>query len=380
MQIPLLDLTSQYKSIKSEIDEAIEQVLNNGTFILGENVRRLEEEIAHFIGTGFGIGVASGTDALELSLTALGIGEGDEVITTPFTFIATAEAICAVGAKPVFIDIDLDTYNIDPQKVREYLRKAQSAKRRAIKALIPVHLYGQTCLMDELCEITKEYKIKMVEDCAQAIGAECRGKKVGSFGDCAGFSFFPSKNLGAYGDGGMVLTNNPEVAATLKMLRAHGSSKKYFHKIKGRNSRLDELQAAILRVKLKKISGWNQARIKYANLYNTLFSKQELEKEIILPKSQGDRLHIYHLYCIRVKNRDKLKEFLAANGVSCAIHYPLGIHLQEVYKNLGYKNGDLPNSELASSQILALPLYPEMSIEQIEYVVDKINSFYSKGA
>lgn len=373
MQIPLLDLVSQYKSIKTEVDEAIQQVLNKGTFILGENVRGLEEEIARFIGTGFGVGVASGTDALELSLMALGIGEGDEVITTPFTFIATAEAICAVGAKPVFCDINLDDYNIDPKEVLKKITKKT-------KAVMPVHLYGQACRMDELCEITKEYKIKMVEDCAQAIGAEYKGKKVGSFGDCAGFSFFPSKNLGAYGDGGMVLTNNPEAAATLKMLRAHGSSKKYFHKIKGRNSRLDELQAAILRVKLKKISEWNQARIKYANLYDTLFTKQKLEKEIALPKSQEDCLHIYHLYCIRVKNRDKLKEFLAGEGVASAIHYPLGVHLQEVYKNLGYKSGDLPNSELASSGILALPLYPEMSVEQIEYVVDKINSFYSKGA
>lgn len=370
MEIPLLNLKEQYTNIKKDIDKAIQNVLNSGSFILGENVKRLEEEVVSFLGSKFGIGVASGTDALELSLRALSIRSGDEVITTPFTFIATAEAISIIGAKPVFSDIELDTYNLDSALLEKKITKRT-------KALIPVHLYGQPCAMDEIVNIARKHSLKIVEDCAQAIGAEYQGRKVGAFGDCGCLSFFPSKNLGAYGDGGMVITDNPEVAAVLKMLRAHGSNKKYFHQIEGRNSRLDELQAAILRVKLKHLPEWNKARVKYAALYGAGFKKYGLEEKIVLPKQMQDRLHIYHLYCIRTEKRDELKKFLQAKGIATAIHYPLSIHLQEAYRYLGYKEGDFPNSELATRQILALPMYPEIKPEEINYVVENIRNFYA---
>lgn len=370
MEIPLLNLKEQYINIKKDIDEAIQNVLNSGSFILAENVKRLEEEVASFLGSTFGIGVASGTDALELSLRALGIGFGDEVITTPFTFIATAEAISIIGAKPVFVDIELDTYNLDP----DLLEKKIGSRA---KAVIPVHLYGQPCAMDKIVDTAHKYNLKIVEDCAQAIGAEYKRKKVGTFGDCGCFSFFPSKNLGAYGDAGMIVTNDKNVAQILDMLRKHGSSKKYFHQIEGCNSRLDELQAAILRVKLKHLSGWNKARMEYAALYDAGFKKYGLEEKIVLPKQMQDRLHIYHLYCIRTEKRDELKKFLQTKGIATAIHYPLSIHLQEAYRYLGYKEGDFPNSELATRQILALPMYPEMKQEQITSIIENIRDFYA---
>lgn len=369
MQIPLLGLRKQYANIKQEIDNAIADVLNSGLFILGGNVKALEEEIAKFCGCGFGIGVANGTDALELSLRALGIGSADEVITTPFTFIATAEAISIVGARPVFCDINLDDYAID---VRQIKRKV-TAKT---KAIIPVHLYGQPCDIISLRGVAEEFGLKIVEDCAQAIGAEYAGKPVGSFGDCGCFSFFPSKNLGAYGDGGMVITSNADIAQKLRLLRAHGSNKKYMHNILGRNSRLDELQAAILRVKLKYLPDWNKSRIRYASIYSAGFKKFGLDRDIVLPIQIRDRLHIYHLYCVRVKDRNALVKHLEAKGVHTAVHYPLGLHLQEVYAHLGYKRGDFPNTELAAEEVLALPLYPEMSEEQIEYVIESIQCFY----
>ncbi|MEK6715181.1 MAG: DegT/DnrJ/EryC1/StrS family aminotransferase [Candidatus Omnitrophota bacterium] len=370
MHVPLLDLKKQYQSIKPEIDKAIQDVLDSGSFILGENVRLLEEEIAAFTGVKLAVGVASGTDALELSLMALGIGQGDEVITTPFTFIATAEAICAVGAKPVFCDIKLDDYNIDPKEVRKKISKKT-------KAIIPVHLYGHPCRMDELLEIAKEYNLKVIEDCAQAIGSEYKGKKVGSFGDCGAFSFFPSKNLGAYGDGGIAVTSNKELADKMRILRVHGAVDKYHHSFKGRNSRLDELQAAILRVKLKYLDKWNEARRKNAAIYNKLFLKTGLEKKLVLPKELPDCKHTYHVYAVRSKKRDKLQEFLKTQGVATLMHYPIPIHIEEVYKYLGYKKGDFPNAELVASTIISLPMYPELKEEEIEYVVEAIKRFYN---
>ncbi len=367
--IPLLDLKKQYQNIKKEIDEAIQSVLDSGFFILGDNVKHFESEVASFIGAKFGIGVASGTDALELSLRALGIGEGDEVITTPFTFIATAEVISLLGATPVFCDINLEDYNIDTEKLGTKITKKT-------KAIIPVHLYGQTCNMDKICRISKEFNLKIIEDCAQAIGAEYGSRRLGAYGDCGCYSFFPTKNLGAYGDAGMVVTDSEDIAYNLRLLRAHGSSKKYMHSIIGRNSRLDELQAAILRVKLKHLADWNKTRIRYAGFYTEDFKKQGLEEKLVLPRQVEGSLHIYHLYCVRSRERDRLKEFLQTKGVCTAIHYPLGLHLQEAYKNLGYKKGDFPNSELATSEIIALPLYPEMSREQVEYVVKCVSSFY----
>lgn len=369
MQVPLLDLKQQYANIKEEVDKAIQGVLDSGFFILGDEVKSLEDEIVSFLGVDFSVGVASGTDALVLSLRALGIGAGDEVITAPFTFIATAEVISIVGAKPVFCDINLNDYAIDVSQLKRRITNKT-------KAIIPVHLYGQACSISKLQDVAKEFNLKIIEDCAQAIGAEYKGKKVGSFGDCGAFSFFPSKNLGAYGDGGMIATNDADLAENLRLLRAHGSNKKYMHKIIGRNSRLDALQAAILRVKLKHLDDWNETRIRYADLYAQGLQQRSLDKRLILPKQLHDRLHIYHLYCIRTKERDGLKKFLETKGVSTAVHYPLSLHLQEAYTDLGYKKGDFPNAELAAQEILALPLYPEMSEAQIEYVIESIRSFY----
>src|SRR3989338_6767825 len=304
MKVPFLDLRRQYLAIKKEIDAAIQDVLNSGSFILGENVAKFEEEFAQYCGTKYAIGVANGTDALELALRALEIGRGDEVITTPFTFIATAEAIVAVGAKPIFVDIDLNTYNIYTKKIEKILKKRNKSSK--IKAVIPVHLYGQPADMDEIMRISKKYNLKVVEDCAQAVGAEYKGKKVSSFGDCGCFSFFPSKNLGAYGDGGIIVTNKKNIAERLNILRMHGGKDKYHHIIEGRNSRLDELHAAILRVKLKYLDGWNEARRKNAICYNSLFKKNGLNDSIILPKGDPHRNHIYHVYAIRTNRRNDL--------------------------------------------------------------------------
>lgn len=372
MKVPLLDLKRQYQNIKKEINLAIQGVLDSGVFILGENVRLLEEEIASFIGVKFGIGVASGTDALELPLRALGIKEGDEVITTPFTFIATVEAISLVGAKPVFCDIRLEDYTIDPEQIKRKITKRT-------KAVIPVHLYGHPCRMEELIAVAKENNLKMIEDCAQAIGSEYRGHKVGSFGDCAGFSFFPSKNLGAYGDGGIAVTNNKELADKIRILRMHGGIDKYHHHFAGRNSRLDELQAAILRVKLKYLNAWNESRRKNAATYNKLFLKCGLEKKLVLPKELPDCKHTYHVYAVRFPQRDILQAFLRDQGITTLMHYPIPAHLEEAYKYLGYKQGDFPNAELTALEIFSLPMYPEFSNEEIEFVASSINNFFKKG-
>ena len=368
MRVPLLDLKRQYQNIKKEIDQAVQSVLDSGFFILGDNVKRFEEEIASFVGVKFAIGVASGTDALELSLRALGIGEGDEVITTSFTFIATAEAICAVGAKPVFVDIELSTYNLDPKEVRGKINKRT-------KAVIPVHLYGYPCLMDDLIKIANGHNLKIIEDCAQAFGAEYKGRKAGSLGELGCFSFFPAKNLGGCGDGGMVVTNNQEVSDRLRMLRAHGSNKKYSHKIYGRNSRLDELQAAILRVKLKYIVQWNNARRDIAASYKVKFSELNEPDKIIAPTELSGARHVYGLYTIRLSQRDLLRDFLLNKEIGTAVHYPVPLHLQEVYRGLGYKKGDFPRSELASSQVISLPMYPELEEGQVKQVADSISDF-----
>ncbi|MDD4910460.1 MAG: DegT/DnrJ/EryC1/StrS family aminotransferase [Candidatus Omnitrophica bacterium] len=368
MMIPPLDLRLQYQSIKGEIDGAIQRVLDSGSFILGENVRRLEEEVASFLGVKFAVGVASGTDALELALRALNIGENDEVITTPFTFLATSEAVCSVGARPVFADIDLDTYNIDPEEVRRKVTKKT-------KAIIPVHLYGQPCRMDELIKIARDHNLMIIEDCAQAIGAEYKGRKVGSFGDCGCFSFYPSKNLGAYGDGGVAVTDNQDIADRLRVLRVHGCRERYYCVTRGRNSRLDELQAAILRVKLRYLNKWNEQRIEKAEVYNELFKKSGLSEELAIPGTIREGRHVFHLYVIRLKQRDELLKFLKAKDIIGAVHYPLPLHLQEIYKELSYKKGDLPNAELAAEEVISLPLYPEITKEEITAVAEAVKEF-----
>ncbi|MFC1667391.1 DegT/DnrJ/EryC1/StrS family aminotransferase [Candidatus Omnitrophota bacterium] len=387
MKIPLLDLKTQYNSIKSDIDTVMRDVLRRGQFILGENVKNLELEIAAYCGAKFAIGVASGSDALELSLFALGIGKGDEVITTPFTFIATSESICKVGAVPIFVDIDSDTYNISPGEIRKFIDRACffDKKRKAlinkktkniVKAVIAVHLYGQPCEMDELLQVARKYNLKIIEDCAQAIGAEYKGRKVGTFGDAGCFSFFPSKNLGAYGDGGMIVTSNKKIAENLKILRAHGSKAKYFYIMEGRNSRLDEVQAAILRVKLKYLDKWNDGRTKNVEDYNRVFLKNKLLTKLVIPKKLEEVRHVYHLYVVRTKKRSPLINFLRSKGISTAIHYPLPLHLQVVHRALKYKKKDFPNAERAAREVVALPIFPELTFKQIEYVVNCVKDFF----
>lgn len=370
--IPLLDLKRQYAAIKSEIDAQLEKVLESGNFVLGLEVRGLEKELASFCGTEFGIGVASGTDALELALEALGIGQGDEVITSPFTFIATTEAIAGTGAKIVFADIDPETYNLDPESIKQKITKNS-------KAIIPVHLYGQPCEMDAIMKLAGENRLFVIEDCAQAIGAEYKNKSVGSFGNIGCFSFFPSKNLGGYGDGGMIATKSRQLSEKIRMLRVHGSRDKYFHLVKGRNSRLDEIQAAVLRVKLKYLNKWNEKRRQNADHYNKLFLESGLRDLVSVPKPREGLKHVFHLYVARVKQRDKLFNFLKSKEIFTGIHYPLPLHLQEVYKDAGYKAGNFPKAELAAREVISLPMYPELSIDEISYVVGSIAEFYDKG-
>lgn len=367
MNIPLVDLKAQYDSIKGEIDSAIRGVVESGQFILGPETKALEEEIASYLGVKYAVGVASGTDALHLALLACGIKPGDEVITTPFTFIATAEAITNCGATPVFVDIDPQTYNIDPAQIEPKI----TAKTRAI---LPVHLYGQPADMDPILELARKYNLKVIEDCAQALGAEYKEKKAGSLGDAGCLSFFPSKVLGAYGDGGMVITNSPEIAEGAVILRNHGCKQKYYHLVPGFNSRLDSLQAAILRVKLKHLDEWNSLRQQKASLYSRLFEEIDgIEPPYVAPYSY----HIFNYYTIRVGNpveRDKLQEYLSSQGIATAIYYPLSLHLQEVYKSSGHKLGDFPNSECAQEEVLSLPIYPEMSKAQIEEITELIKT------
>ena len=368
MNIPLVDLKAQYKPIEDEINEAIQEVIHSGQFILGSEVEAFESEVAAYCGTKYAAGVASGTDALQLALLACGIKPGDEVITTPFTFIATAETIAKCGATPVFTDIDPKTYNIDPAKL-------ESKINNKTKAILPVHLYGQPADMSPVLELAQKYNLKVIEDCAQALGAEYRGRKVGSLGDAGCLSFFPSKVLGAYGDGGMVITNAPDVAERAKMLSNHGCKEKYYHLIPGFNSRLDSLQAAILRVKLRHLNEWIELRRQKASVYCQLLERiDEIEPPYVAPYSS----HIFNYYTIRLNSRlrrDKLKEFLGSQGIATAIYYPLSLHLQEVYKPLNYKPGDFPQSERAQEELLSLPMYPELEDQQIEEMVGLIKVF-----
>ena len=368
MNIPLVDLKAQYNLIKQEIDEATQRVIETAQFILGPETGALENEIAAYIGSKHALGVASGTDALYLALLACCIGPGDEVITTPFTFIATAEVISHCGATPVFVDIDPKTYNIDPAKIAPKITE----KTRAI---LPVHLYGQPADMNSILELARKYNLKVIEDCAQALGTEYNGKKVGSLGDAGCFSFFPSKVLGAYGDGGMIVTKNAEIAEKVNVLRNHGGKEKYYHAIHGLNSRLDSLQAAILRVKLGHVSEWINQRQQCAQLYFQLLSRLEgIETPYLAP----DSYHVFNYYTIRLRNihRDSLRGFLTSQGIATTIYYPLSLHLQEVFKPLGYKLGDFPKSEAAQEEVLSLPMYPELSEEQIEKIASTVRDYY----
>ncbi|MBN2208646.1 MAG: DegT/DnrJ/EryC1/StrS family aminotransferase [Candidatus Coatesbacteria bacterium] len=362
MQVPLLDLRPQFATIRDEIREAIDRVLETQVFVLGPEVEKLEREIADYCGVKFGVGCASGTDALLLSLMAAGVSSGDEVITTPFTFFSTAGSVSRVGGTPVFVDIDPVTYNIDASLI-----EARITPRT--KALIPVHLFGQCVNMGPVLEIAERHGLRVIEDAAQSIGSKTKlqGKwaSAGSMGHSGCFSFFPTKNLGAYGDGGMVVSNDEDLAEKVRMLRVHGSKPKYHHSIIGANSRLDAIQAAVLRVKLKYLDDWSEARRKNANYYDKAFKGSG----IITPSVRGENFSIYNQYVIRTKARDQVMEYLKKHDVGCEIYYPVPLHLQRCYGFLGYEAGEFPQAEAAAAETVALPIYPELTDEQKDYVV-----------
>lgn len=367
--IPIIDLKKQYRLIDKEIKEAALKVFKKGSFILGENVVKFEEEVARYCHLKYALGVASGTDALILSLAALGIKAQDEVITSPFTFISTAESISKVRAKAVFADIDPETFNLNPKEVKDKITKKT-------KAIIPVHLYGQPCDMKPIIKLADKYGLYIIEDAAQAFGAEYCGKKTGSLGDTGIFSFFPTKIMGAFGDAGMIVMKDKKVYDKISMLRVHGSKGRYHHVLNGYNSRLDELQAAILRVKFRYLEKWIDRRREIADFYNESF--KNLKGKVIIPYEAKGTKHVYNIYTIRTPLRDKLQVFLEARGIMSIIYYPISLHLQVVYKNLGYKKGDFPEAEKASREVISLPIYPEMSKKQQNLVVKTVLEFFKR--
>jgi len=394
LQIQLINLKRQYESIKEEVDKEVLDVLSEGQYIMGKNVKEFEREISEYIGVKHSVSVGNGTDALIIALKALGIGRGDEVITTPFTFFATAESISFVGATPVFVDVDINTFNIDPAKIEEKITDKT-------KAIMPVHIFGQPCDMDAINEIAKKHNLKVIEDACQAIGSEYKGKKAGSLSDIACFSFFPTKNLGCAGDGGMIVTNDDNLATVCRALRAHGSGAdgqkafniindikedavedngtdntvynplKYYNYLIGQNSRLDELQAAILRVKLRNLDKWNDARRKHARFY----SEQLKDTNLAAPFEADNVKHVYHLYILQSDDRSKMVNYLKENGIATGVYYPIPLHLQKAYKDLGYKEGDLPNAEYLSHRTFAIPMFAELTDEEKEYIVETIKKF-----
>lgn len=368
MNVPLVDLKRQYITIKDEIKQAIEEVLESQSFILGPKVEEFEGLMAGYFKVKGAIGVSSGTDAILLALMGMGIGNGDEVITSSFTFGATVGSVQRVGATPVFVDIDPRTYNIAPYLIERHIGDKT-------KAIMPVHIYGQCAEMDTIMDIAKKHKLKVIEDAAQAGGAEYKGKKAGSMGDIGCFSFFPSKNLGAYGDAGMVTCNSDNYTEKIKMLRVHGSRRKYYHSEPGINGRLDAIQAAILIVKLRYLDKWCEMRKERASYYN----KQLEGLPVTIPTISRDNTHIFHQYVIRAKDRDRLLRYLKEHNIGCGLYYPLPMHLQESLRYLGYKKGDLPETEKAANETLALPMFPELTEEEQDYVVAAIKVFYSKN-
>jgi dTDP-4-amino-4,6-dideoxygalactose transaminase len=361
IKIPFVDLHAQYKSIASDVTAAMMRVVECGDYILGDDVRLFEEEFAKYIGTSEAISVGSGLDALEFALRAYGIGPDDEVITAANTFIATVLAIMATGARPILVDVNRETYNIDPAAI-------EAAITPRTKAIMPVHLYGQPADMQPILEIARKHGLIVVEDAAQAHGAWYDGRRAGALGHAAGFSFYPAKNLGAYGDGGMVVTNDAAAAEKIRRFRNYGQRVKYEHPEIGTNSRLDTIQAAVLRVKLPHLDRWNAARGEHAASYNALLAGTS----IVLPKTAQKCTHVYHLYVIQLDRRQEVQKALTARGIGTGIHYPIPIHLQEACANLGYRKGDFPVTESAASRILSLPMYPEMAPEQCEFVADEL--------
>lgn len=371
MKVPLLDLQAQYATIRDEVRAAVDAVFESQHFVLSGDVQALEEEIAAYCRTKYAIGCASGSDALMLALMSLGVSEGDEVITSSFTFFATASAITRLGARPVFVDIDPLTYNIDPSAIEDAITDRT-------KAIVPVHLYGQCVDMDPLIEIGARRGIPIIEDAAQAIGAEDRGRRAGSMGTIGCFSFYPSKNLGGAGDGGMLVTNDSEHAQRLQMLRVHGEETKYHHRVVGINSRLDALQAVVLRTKLRHLEEWTIARQRKAQQYEIMFTDAGLNEEVQPPFLRSEARHVFHQFVIRVKaeRRDALIDHLGQCGIGSGVYYPVPLHLQQCFAFLGYQGGALPVTEQAATETLALPVYPELTDQQQDYVVSKIAEFF----
>ena len=376
MNVPLLDLKAQYARIKKDIVTVVSEVMDSQNFILGPKVEEFERNVAAYSKAGWGVGVSSGTDALLVSLMALDIKPGDEVITTAFTFFATAGTISRMCARPVFVDIDPVTFNIDPRKI-------EKAVTRKTRAIIPVHLFGQCADMDPILDVARKHKLAVVEDAAQSIGAEYKGRRAGAMGELGIFSFFPSKNLGGFGDAGMVVTNDQALAEKIKVLRMHGEHVRYYHRTVGGNFRIDALQAAVLNAKLPHLDDWSAGRRENAAYYNRRFQETGLTERGVVKTpaavygSSGDRNpHIYNQYTLRVKDRDGLMKHLKDKGVGAAIYYPLPLHLQECFKDLGYRTGDLPATEQAAAEVLSIPIYPELTAPQKDYVVETIKSYY----
>ena len=383
MKIPFLDLKAQYRQIEHEVVPLVTDAMENGMFIGGPNVEGFEKEFAEFCNSKYCIGVNSGTDALRFALMATGVGPGDEVITVPNTFIATTEAISQVGATPVFVDIDPNTCNMDPNKLNDFLEHKCSfdqstsqlinqSTRSPVKAVIPVHLYGQMADMDPIMELAQKRGLLVIEDACQAHGAQYKNKEAGSMGAAGCFSFYPGKNLGAYGEGGAVVTQDEKITAEIHTIRDHGQNKKYYHTMEGYNGRLDAIQAAVLRVKLKRLAEWNKARNDNAAYYNEQLSDLT---GVGFAKVADHSESVYHLYVIMVDDRDALQEFLGVKGIATGLHYPLPLHLQKAYEHLGYKEGDFPVAERAAKRLLSLPMYPELTRDQIIYVADSIKEF-----
>jgi dTDP-4-amino-4,6-dideoxygalactose transaminase len=371
--VPFFNLTRQYKKIKGEILSATQRVYEKGRFILGDEVSAFEKEFSHYCGVQYGVGVGSGTDALCLALKAAGIAEGDEVVTVANSFIATALAISFTGAKPLFVDIDPKTYTMDPNSLELFLKHQRAKKNgRKIKAVLPVHLYGHPADMDSIIEIADHYDLVVIEDACQAHGAKYGRRKVGSFGAMGCFSFYPTKNLGGYGDGGMVVTDDKRYDQTLRLLRCYGERKKYHHILKGHNSRLDEIQAAILRVKLKYLDQWNEERRRKAEIY----TEQLSPLGVVCPLEKKGAKHVFHLYGIQTKKRDSLQAFLKKEGIETLIHYPIPIPLQKAYQEMGYRRRDLPLTNQWSRKILSLPFFPEIKDYEMEEVTEGIRSFF----
>jgi dTDP-4-amino-4,6-dideoxygalactose transaminase len=389
MQVPLLDLKPQYLPLAAEIQAAIEKVCTSQAFILGPGVKELETSIAAYSQCRFGIGVSSGTDALLLGLMALEIAAGDAVITSPFTFFATAGAIARTGATPLFCDIDPVTFNLAPATVEAFIRKncdlssGELVTRRGnlrVKAIMPVHLYGQMADMPALLEIGQSNRLRMIEDAAQAIGSEdAHGRRACSYGDVGCLSFFPTKNLGAFGDAGMCVANDPGLAERMEILRVHGGKPKYFHSLIGGNFRLDEIQAAVLNIKFKHLDAWSAGRQHNAAFYDAAFARADLGRAVQTPVATQGARHIYNQYVLRVRDRDLLRQHLTANGVGTEIYYPVPLHMQKCFAYLGHRLGDFPLSERAAEETLALPIFPELTETQLQYVVDTIAAFYRRG-